>query len=100
MIRFRYGPWDTRYRRWLAIMAAKRLVVVSKEGRTIKVSPTERGLAVARQLTARPEFADLAHRADLVAYAVGKMSATALKRYVYQIAPEIVQMKWGDSITL
>src|SRR5580704_10507498 len=31
MIRYRFGPWDKRYRRWLSIMVAKQLVVVHKE---------------------------------------------------------------------
>jgi hypothetical protein len=42
MIRFRYGPWDKRYRRWLAVLVAKNLVEVTKDGRTINTHPQRR----------------------------------------------------------
>jgi hypothetical protein len=100
MIRFRYGPWDRRYRKWLSIMLAKGLVLVWKEGRAVRVSLTDRGLQLAQAISLRPEFVDLADRADIVRFAVGDLSATRLKDLVYQIAPEIVGMKWGEAIRL
>ena len=100
MIRFRYGPWDKRYRRWLAIMVAKGLLNVSKQGRTVQVKLTPRGLEISSQLTNRAEFKELAERADAVRFAVGEMSATRLMNLVYQITPEILGMKWGEAIKL
>src|SRR6201989_1980833 len=35
MIRFRYGPWDPRYRRWLGLLSARGLVRLSVGGNTI-----------------------------------------------------------------
>ena len=100
MIRFRYGPWDRRYRKWLAVLAAKQLVTVGKQGKTVRVALTARGKEVALLLAARNEFSDLAKRADMVRFAVGNMTATRLMKFVYQIAPEIVEMKWGENIKL
>ena len=37
MVRFRYGPWDHRYRRWMALLVGKGLVRVDVEGRTVKL---------------------------------------------------------------
>jgi hypothetical protein len=33
MIRFRFGPWDPRYRKWLSILVAKQLAIVYLEGK-------------------------------------------------------------------
>jgi hypothetical protein len=100
MIRFRFGPWDNRYRRWLSILAAKELLSVAKVGRTVQIQLSEKGRGLAAELAKRDEFADLAKRADLVRFAVGNMPGTKLMKFVYRIAPEIVDMKWGDSIKL
>lgn len=35
MIRFRYGPWDDRYRRWIGILVAKGLAETSLKGHTV-----------------------------------------------------------------
>jgi hypothetical protein len=98
MIRFRYGPWDKRYRRWLAVLAAKALVTVSKQGRTVCIALTPTGLQLSQELASRPEFLELAVRSDAVRLAVGDIPATRLKDLVYQIAPELSGMKWGESI--
>lgn len=100
MIRFRYGPWDKRYRRWLTTLSARGLVDVFKEGRTIKVLLTERGKSVSLRLASLPEFSDLTRRAQMIKSAVGHMPAAKLKDYIYEIAPELITMKWGDSIRL
>jgi hypothetical protein len=100
MIRFRFGPWDTRYRRWLSIMAAKQLLTVAKVGRTVHIQLTDKGQKLASQIASLNEFSDLEKRADLVRFAVGNMPSTKLMKFVYKIAPEIVDMKWGDSIKL
>lgn len=98
MIRFRYGPWDARYRRWLAVLSSKGLVHVKKEGQTVRIGLTQKGQAFSHRISELPEYADLVERAKMVRLAVGDMSATRLKDFVYKIAPEIVEMKWGDTI--
>jgi hypothetical protein len=100
MIRFRFGPWDARYRRWLAILSSRGLVMVSRQGQTVRISLTEKGSLFARRLAEQPDYVDLVERAKMVRLAVGDMSATRLKDFVYKIAPEIVNMKWGESIAL
>jgi hypothetical protein len=98
MIRFRYGPWDARYRRWLGLLVARDLVTLNLEGHTIHVGLTEQGRKIADQFRQEPLHRQLARRSDILIAAVGKMSATALKKFVYKIAPEIVDLKWGEEI--
>ena len=98
MIRFRYGPWDGRYRRWLSLLSARGLISLSMSGRKIEIGLTDAGRVVADNLAARPAFQDLAARGTVIMKAVGAMPATKLKVFVYQIVPEITGMKWGEEI--
>ena len=100
MIRFRYGPWDDRYRRWIGLLVAKGLVIAFLDNKTVNLKVTGAGHAVAEQLAVQSEFQQLSTRSDLVVRLVGKMAATALKNYIYEIVPEITAMKWGDEISL
>jgi hypothetical protein len=98
MVRFRYGPWDARYRRWLGLLAARNLVTLSVTGNTVNIGLTEEGRALGHRLRAQAAFADLSFRSDLLLKTVGTMSATRLKDFVYETVPEIVDMKWGEEI--
>lgn len=100
MIRFRFGPWDPRYRRWLSILVAKQLAVVYREGRTVKIQLSTKGLALAQQISEAEAFKPLAERAIIVNSAVGNMASSKITAFVYKIAPEIISMKWGNPIEL
>lgn len=100
MVRFRYGPWDHRYRRWIALLVGKGLLHAGVEGRTVKLWLTDAGHSTAQALGDSPELEDLSGRAKLVAKTFGTMSGTALKDFVYATFPEITTMRWGDPITI
>lgn len=100
MVRFRYGPWDERYRRWIGLMVARGLSSTYAKGRTVYVCLTGRGREVADELGALGEFADLRRRGKLIADSVGAMSATGLKDFVYKQFPELLDMRWGEEIEL
>lgn len=100
MIRFRYGPWDGRYRRWIGVLAARGLLTTYATGKTVHVRLTEAGQAVADTIASQPEFEDIRKRSKLVVDAVGGMSGTRLKEFIYQEFPEIVSMRWGQEIEL
>lgn len=100
MIRFRYGPWDNRYRRWLGVLVAKGLATIWLQGRTVRVAITRQGRELAQTLATREEFAGLAQRSQAIVSTVGHMSATNLKDFVYRTFPELNGMKWGESIEL
>lgn len=100
MIRFRYGPWDGRYRRWIGILVAKGLAETSLDGRTVIVNLTESGRALANVLASDAAFDELQNRAKIIATALGDVPPTRLKDLVYRVIPEIVNMKWGERIHL
>ncbi len=97
MIRFKYGPWDDRYRRLLNLLIAKRLARVETSGRTISIGLTPDGLAVAEEMAARPEFSDLQQRAKLLKRHFD-LSATNLMKFVYETFPEIGTLRYGRTI--
>ncbi len=98
MIRFRYGPWDDRYRRWLGLLHARGLVKLSADGRKVEIGLTDRGRNLALDLAGNPDFHEMARRGAVVVDAVGNMAATAIKDFVYRIVPEITGLRWGVEI--
>jgi len=100
MIRFRFGPWDKRYRRWIGLLVSRGLAHAYLDGRTVNVKLTDAGHEIANQLASRNEFEPLAVRSRLIASAVGSFSATKLKGFIYEVFPEIVDMRWGKEIEL
>lgn len=83
MIQFQYGPWDSRYRRWLGLLAARRLVTLGVSGNTVIIGLTEEGRLLADRFRSDPLYKELTSRADLVLGAFGPMSATRLNDFVY-----------------
>ena len=100
MVRFRYGPWDNRYRKWIGILVAKGLATTEIEGRTVKVGITEAGRNCTSSLADLPEFADFAKRSNIIFTNVGNLGATSLKDFIYRVFPEIISLKWGTGIEL
>jgi len=100
MIRFRFGPWDKRYRRWIGILVSKRLANTYVEGRTVNVKLTHAGFELASRLAELEDFRSLSKRSQVVASTVGGYSATKLKDFIYKVFPEIVSMQWGKQIDL
>ena len=100
MIRFRYGPWDPRYRRWIGILVAKRLADTYLQGKTVHVKLTDRGVKIAKEIADSPDFRDLDARSELINKMVGSRSGTWLKDTIYEIVPELMGMKWGQEIEL
>jgi hypothetical protein len=100
MIRFRFGPWDKRYRRWISLMVSRGLANTYLDGKTVNVKLTDNGREIAFHLADLPEFESLSVRSHLVSTIVGNYSATKLKNYIYELFPEIIGMRWGKEIEL
>ncbi|WP_165070852.1 hypothetical protein [Paludisphaera rhizosphaerae] len=99
MIRFRYGPWDPRYRRWLGLLSARGLVQLQVSGKTVQIGLTDPGRDLADVFRGDPLYDDVKRRSDVIAKAFGGYSATKLKDFVYEVVPEIIDLKWGEEIT-
>jgi hypothetical protein len=98
MIRFRYGPWDPRYRRWIGILVAKGLADTYLQGRTVHVRLTEEGLLLASKMAEQEVFEDLDIRSRLIDKTVGAKSGRWLKETIYEVVPELTGMDWGEEI--
>lgn len=97
MVRFRYGPWDFRYRRFLNTLTGRGLVSVGTSGRTIIVGITPQGRQAAAQLTEFPEYEDLERRSTLLKRHLD-LSATSLMEFIYKTFPEITSLRLGEAI--
>lgn len=100
MIRFKYGPWDNRYRRWIGLLVARGLLKVDLEKRTIKLSLTEKGREIAAVFSQDPAYEDLKLRSQIVKQAFGKLSSSKIKDFIYKTFPELTNMKWGEEIKI
>lgn len=100
MIRFRYGPWDGRYRRWISLLKAKGLLNVYTEGKTVIVESTCLGQKFIEGLAESESHKEQYLRATAVVKTFGDFSATHLMNFIYDTFPELNDMRWGDEIGL
>lgn len=97
MVRYRFGPWDHRYRRLLNLLSGKGLVHCIVDGRTIKIGLTEAGMACARQLSETKDYADVTRRASALKTHFD-LTATGLMKFVYDTFPEILTLRSDEPI--
>jgi hypothetical protein len=97
MVRYRFGPWDHRYRQFLNILVAKGLVAINIEGRKVVITLTEPGRDNARQLAAQDVFEPYSRRARLLKRHFD-MTGTKLMRFIYNTFPEIVTLRSNEPI--
>lgn len=100
MIRFKYGPWDARYRRWLGLMVGLGLSAAYVKGRTVYVSLTDDGRKVAGEFGRVDSFRSLQERSEIAIKAFGAMSATKIKEFIYATFPELTSMELGEEIVI
>jgi hypothetical protein len=92
MVRYRFGPWDHRYREFLNVLVAKGLASISIEGRKVIIAVTELGRERAQQLAGEELFRPYTQRAKLLKRHLD-LTATNLMRFIYDTFPEIVSLR-------
>ena len=97
MVRYRFGPWDHRYRRWLNDLAAKGLVVVGARGKAVTIDLTDAGRVLAEKIAATPEF-ELTAKRSRVLRSYFDLRATNLMRFIYDTVPEIASLRMNEKI--
>ncbi|NBO15405.1 MAG: hypothetical protein EBV20_09775 [Betaproteobacteria bacterium] len=97
MVRYRFGPWDHRYREFLNILVAKGLAAVSVEGRKVVISITDTGSRVAGDLASSVQFESHAARSQVLKRHLD-LSATNLMNFIYETFPEVVSLKYNAPI--
>lgn len=97
MVRYRYGPWDHRYRRFLNTLVGLGLVHVESDKRTVVIRLSEEGKKAAETLARDPAYGTIAARASLLKrhFDIG---ATSLMEFIYATFPEVVSLSLGETI--
>jgi hypothetical protein len=90
MIRYRFGPWDPRYRQFLAFLAARELITITTSHRPERVRLTARGKHAAAALAQMDEFEPIVARCRAMKGNLAQWSGSDLKDLVYQLFPEEV----------
>ena len=98
MVRFKYGPWDNRYRLFLSILWAKGLILVERQGKTLQFQISDKGLEVSEQLVGRKEFRDYVTRSQAIKKHFADYQGTTLASKIYGWLPFLSEMKFGDEI--
>ncbi|MFF3412543.1 hypothetical protein ACFYW8_41690 [Streptomyces sp. NPDC002742] len=89
MIRYRYGPWDQRYRQFLAFLVSRDLVTVTTH-RVERVKLKAAGKRTAQRLTEARQFQPLVRRCQAMRGNLAAMSGTDLKNLIYDLFPDEV----------
>jgi hypothetical protein len=98
MIRYKYGPWDSKYYDVFAYLSAKGLLeVVPKAGVDLFIL-TEQGVSAVNALLQDAAFQKLKDRCIIVRRVFGRWSGETLKTFIYRSFPEIVQQSLGSTI--
>lgn len=97
MVRYRFGPWDHRYREFINVLVAKGLATLSIEGRTIVIGLTDIGRSTAQRLAEDPVFAPYGRR-SIALKRHCDLTATNLMRFIYETFPEIVTLRANEPI--
>ncbi|MFF7987044.1 hypothetical protein ACFZDK_49560 [Streptomyces sp. NPDC007901] len=90
MIRYRFGPWDPRYRQFLAFLMARGLITITSSHRPERVRLTSGGKRAAAALADMDEFQPIVTRCRAMKDNLAQWSGTDLKNLVYQLFPEEV----------
>lgn len=98
MVRFRYGPWDHRYYQYLAMLESMGLVTVQTVDNAVETRITNKGIEVANQFKSQESMKDFIIRSNLISEKFGKINATKLKDMMYELIPELHDMKFGEVI--
>lgn len=99
MVRYRFGPWDYRYRSFLNILVSKGLATVSIKGRTVVLSLSPKGRKHAELLASDSNFEPYVRRSKLLKRHFD-LTATNLMRFIYEKFPEIVSLRSGARIQI
>jgi hypothetical protein len=97
MVRFKYGPWDFRYRRFVNMLIGKGLVYYTQENRTINIGITSKGSFFVKQINESESFYDITRRAKIIRTHFDNKGSFLMK-FIYATFPEIGTLKLGSTI--
>lgn len=99
MIRFRYGPWDHRYRLYINNLVGRGLVRIEPTTKSVRLQVTDDGRALAAQLLEHDDFSIVARRVQLLRTHFD-MGGTRLMRFIYDTFPAITSLRFDEEIPI
>ena len=66
MIRYKYGPWDFRYKRFINVLIGRQLAQYRVDGKIISIGLTEKGRQLFESIKEDPIFEDLFRRSKIL----------------------------------
>ncbi|HMJ70912.1 MAG TPA: hypothetical protein VK508_18555 [Cyclobacteriaceae bacterium] len=100
MIRFHYGPWDSRYYQILPFLEARNVLKIVKENTTYNFVLTQTGIDAVNELTKLEQFNDLIANIKTIKKVLGGLNGTTLKNLVYNLFEiEVADKKLKESIS-
>jgi hypothetical protein len=97
MVRYRFGPWDHRYRKFLNLLTARGLVNIDTTGKAVLIALTEKGKQSAAELAESEAFQPLLNRAELLKKHLNLRPAEIM-RFIYSTFPEISTLAYDETI--
>ena len=99
MVRYRFGPWDHRYRFYLNLLIGEGLIKIISKGRTMIITLTEKGYNLASKINTNPLLQIYTKRAVILKRHFD-ITGTNLMKFIYDNFPEIVSLNSGMRIKL
>jgi len=99
MVRYRFGPWDYRYRLYLNLLVSEGFITIITEGRKINISLSTKGYHFAEKLSNDPSLHLYSERATLLKQHFD-ITSTNLMNFIYATFPEVVSLNSGKRIKL
>lgn len=99
MIRYKYGPWDSKYYNIFALLIAKGLITIlpSKNGDVFEL--TDRGRYAVNELDT-VEFENIIERCKIVSGLFRNKTGSAIKDFIYEHFPEVTSRSLGEEISV
>ena len=99
MVRYRFGPWDCRYRLFLNVLVSEKLINISSADYKVVISLTEQGFCFAKELSKQPSLRIYSNRA-LILKRHFNLTSKNLTNFIYNTFPEIVSLDSGTRIII
>jgi hypothetical protein len=97
MVRYRYGPWDPAYFALLGSLVGRGLVEEAPYKHGIGYRATAGGRDLTAAIRAEAPWESVGRSVDLLHRHLN-LSGSGLKRFVYEIFPEVTQASWGQRL--
>ena len=97
MVRFKYGPWDFRYRRFINTLVGMDQLYIKKSGRSFYLGITDNGLKTIQNFRQDEYLIDYFARAKIIKSNFN-YSGTNLMRFIYKTFQEIGSLQYGKEI--